>query len=250
MVKDNDSPKWYIWLNLFGFHAHFCPRVDGIRELQPYWHQIFSTWQVFPLLFKTCCVGGIPQDVSQWRQIKIFLKGRQHLSRYTFCRFFALSPVRDTSKVENHRILIVVVSLPAVNRFMSFIHVILVSIIGNVLPCELVLTTYTSWQDLKPVDEDAGLPELADADLLIWTGDLNYRIDLSYDDVINHIKKAQWDALLSRDQLRFEMANGRTFQGLREAAIRFSPTYKFDKWTSCELWIYSVYSKFNACCQT
>ncbi|CAM6081680.1 unnamed protein product [Calypogeia fissa] len=86
--------------------------------------------------------------------------------------------------------------------------------------------------DLNTIDEDAGLPELADADLLIWTGDLNYRIDLSYEEVISLIKKEQLDTLLLKDQLRYEMANGRTFQGLREGAIRFSPTYKFDKWTS------------------
>jgi hypothetical protein len=80
--------------------------------------------------------------------------------------------------------------------------------------------------------EDAQVPDLADADLVIWTGDLNYRIDLSYEEVINLIKEKEWDTLLLDDQLRNEMQIGRAFQGFREGAIKFQPTYKFDKYTS------------------
>lgn len=83
-------------------------------------------------------------------------------------------------------------------------------------------------QDSDPTSDDA--PELAEADLLIWTGDLNYRIDnMSYEETIGLIKKKAYDTLLSADQLRIEMASGRTFHGLREGHIKFPPTYKFDK---------------------
>lgn len=90
-------------------------------------------------------------------------------------------------------------------------------------------------QDSNALAEEAALPELADADLLIWTGDLNYRIEyLSFEEVVNLIAKRQWDDLLANDQLRFEMGYGRTFPGMREGAIRFPPTYKFDKGTTRE----------------
>ncbi|KAG6557250.1 hypothetical protein Mapa_001177 [Marchantia paleacea] len=82
--------------------------------------------------------------------------------------------------------------------------------------------------DSDPSSDDA--PELAEADLLIWTGDLNYRIDnMSYEETLGLIKKKAYDILLSADQLRIEMASGRTFHGLREGHIKFPPTYKFDK---------------------
>ncbi|KAL2634417.1 hypothetical protein R1flu_005896 [Riccia fluitans] len=82
--------------------------------------------------------------------------------------------------------------------------------------------------DSDPTTDDA--PELADADLLIWSGDLNYRIDnMSYEETVSLIRNKAYDVLLSSDQLRLEMANGRTFHGMREGPIKFPPTYKFDK---------------------
>lgn len=81
------------------------------------------------------------------------------------------------------------------------------------------------------VDTDPlGQPDLSEADLLIWLGDFNYRIDnLPYEEVIDAVRERKWDWLLANDQLRMEMAGGRAFQGMCEAAIDFPPTYKFDK---------------------
>ena len=74
------------------------------------------------------------------------------------------------------------------------------------------------------------MPEVSEADLLIWVGDFNYRLaDLSYADAINLINEKRYEILLEKDQLRAEMAAGRVFQGMREADILFPPTYKFDK---------------------
>lgn len=74
------------------------------------------------------------------------------------------------------------------------------------------------------------MPELSEADMLIWVGDFNYRLnDFSYRDAVDLIAHKQWDELLNKDQLRTEMKAGRVFQGMREAAICFPPTYKFDK---------------------
>lgn len=81
------------------------------------------------------------------------------------------------------------------------------------------------------------MPELSDADVLIWFGDFNYRIDVSYDQALKWISEKRYDKLLIRDQLRIEMTSGRTFPGMREADISFPPTYKFDRGTQGELFI-------------
>ncbi|XP_024524008.1 type II inositol polyphosphate 5-phosphatase 15 [Selaginella moellendorffii] len=77
---------------------------------------------------------------------------------------------------------------------------------------------------------EAVMPDLADADMIVWVGDFNYRIDdLAYEDAIDLISSRQWEVLLPKDQLRIEMTGGRVFQGMREGPLRFQPTYKFDK---------------------
>ncbi|KAJ7562619.1 hypothetical protein O6H91_03G077500 [Diphasiastrum complanatum] len=83
--------------------------------------------------------------------------------------------------------------------------------------------------DSEPAGENVS-PELSEADLLVWVGDLNYRIDeLSYEEAVNLISQERWKTLLGKDQLRTEMTAGRVFQGMREGAINFPPSYKFDK---------------------
>uniref|UniRef100_A0A2N9EHA8 Inositol polyphosphate-related phosphatase domain-containing protein n=1 Tax=Fagus sylvatica TaxID=28930 RepID=A0A2N9EHA8_FAGSY len=75
-----------------------------------------------------------------------------------------------------------------------------------------------------------GMPELSDADLVIFLGDFNYRIDdISYDEARDFISQRCFDWLRERDQLRTEMEAGNVFQGMREAVIMFPPTYKFER---------------------
>ncbi|XP_022744557.1 type II inositol polyphosphate 5-phosphatase 15 isoform X2 [Durio zibethinus] len=75
-----------------------------------------------------------------------------------------------------------------------------------------------------------GMPELSEADMVIFLGDFNYRLDgVSYDEARDFISQRSFDWLRERDQLRAEMEAGNVFQGMREAVITFSPTYKFDK---------------------
>ncbi|XP_031118495.1 type II inositol polyphosphate 5-phosphatase 15-like isoform X2 [Ipomoea triloba] len=74
------------------------------------------------------------------------------------------------------------------------------------------------------------LPELSEADMVVFLGDFNYRLDgISYDEARDFISQRCFDWLKERDQLHTEMEAGNVFQGMREAVIRFPPTYKFEK---------------------
>lgn len=74
------------------------------------------------------------------------------------------------------------------------------------------------------------MPELSDSDMVVFLGDLNYRLDgISYDEARDFISQRCFDWLRERDQLHTEMAAGNVFQGMREAVIRFPPTYKFER---------------------
>ncbi|PHT34340.1 hypothetical protein CQW23_26140 [Capsicum baccatum] len=73
-------------------------------------------------------------------------------------------------------------------------------------------------------------PELSEADMVVFLGDLNYRIaGISYDEARDFISQRIFDWLRERDQLRTDMDVGNVFQGMREAVMRFLPTYKFER---------------------
>ncbi|KAL6505147.1 Type I inositol polyphosphate 5-phosphatase 4 [Orobanche gracilis] len=64
-------------------------------------------------------------------------------------------------------------------------------------------------------------------DRIIWLGDLNYRISLSYRCAKSLVEMRNWRALLENDQLRIEQSHGRVFAGWNEGRIYFPPTYKY-----------------------
>jgi len=75
-----------------------------------------------------------------------------------------------------------------------------------------------------------GMPELSEADMVVFLGDFNYRLDdISYDEARDFVSQRCFDWLRERDQLRAEMEAGNVFQGMREAVITFPPTYKFER---------------------
>ncbi|KAL7145675.1 hypothetical protein ABFS83_07G102600 [Erythranthe nasuta] len=77
---------------------------------------------------------------------------------------------------------------------------------------------------------DEGRPDLAEADMVVFTGDFNYRLfGITYDEARDLVSQRSFDWLREKDQLRNEMKAGKVFQGMREALIRFPPTYKFEK---------------------
>ncbi|XP_031098170.1 type IV inositol polyphosphate 5-phosphatase 6-like [Ipomoea triloba] len=66
-------------------------------------------------------------------------------------------------------------------------------------------------------------------DRVIWLGDLNYRIALSYRSAKALVEMQNWRALLEKDQLRIEQRRGRVFVGWKEGKIYFPPTYKYSR---------------------
>ncbi|RAL40649.1 hypothetical protein DM860_006719 [Cuscuta australis] len=74
-----------------------------------------------------------------------------------------------------------------------------------------------------------GLPKsINDHDKIIWLGDLNYRINLSYEKARELISKKEWSKLAESDQLRRELKKGHVFDGWDEGIVNFAPTYKYD----------------------
>ncbi|KAL1559239.1 phosphoinositide 5-phosphatase [Salvia divinorum] len=72
-------------------------------------------------------------------------------------------------------------------------------------------------------------PDLAEADMIVFNGDFNYRLfGITYDETRDLVSQRSFDWLRQKDQLRAEMKAGKVFQGMREALVRFPPTYKFE----------------------
>ncbi|PWZ23248.1 Type I inositol polyphosphate 5-phosphatase 5 [Zea mays] len=72
------------------------------------------------------------------------------------------------------------------------------------------------------------VPEkIIDHDRIIWLGDLNYRVSLSYEETKTLLEDNEWDILLEKDQLAMERQAGRVFKGWKEGKIYFAPTYKY-----------------------
>ncbi|KAJ1400419.1 WD40/YVTN repeat-like-containing domain superfamily [Sesbania bispinosa] len=80
------------------------------------------------------------------------------------------------------------------------------------------------------VNSEEPKPELSEADMVVFFGDFNYRLfGISYDEARDFVSQRCFDWLREKDQLRAEMKAGKVFQGMREALIKFPPTYKFER---------------------
>ncbi|KAK9165721.1 hypothetical protein Scep_000912 [Stephania cephalantha] len=69
---------------------------------------------------------------------------------------------------------------------------------------------------------------ILDHERIIWLGDLNYRINLSYERVRELISRKEWFKLFEKDQLHRELKKGGAFDGWKEGTLNFSPTYKYE----------------------
>ncbi|XP_056215525.1 phosphatidylinositol 3,4,5-trisphosphate 5-phosphatase 2B-like isoform X2 [Falco biarmicus] len=64
---------------------------------------------------------------------------------------------------------------------------------------------------------------------LFWFGDLNYRLDMDVQDILAHITKKEFEALLAVDQLSLEREKNKVFLRFSEGDISFPPTYRYER---------------------
>ncbi len=62
---------------------------------------------------------------------------------------------------------------------------------------------------------------MRDVEMLVWAGDFNYRVDVSYADALSRIKAGQLDDLLHKVCLGFEVRIRLQLPGGRELRGRF-----------------------------
>uniref|UniRef100_A0A8C6K803 phosphoinositide 5-phosphatase n=1 Tax=Nothobranchius furzeri TaxID=105023 RepID=A0A8C6K803_NOTFU len=83
--------------------------------------------------------------------------------------------------------------------------------------------------------------------VVLWIGDLNYRIsDLEVDSVKELIIKKDFKTLHKNDQLKRQIDEEAVFNGFEEGAIDFQPTYKYD--TNSDDWDTSEKCRIPAWC--
>ncbi|XP_057450228.1 type IV inositol polyphosphate 5-phosphatase 7-like [Lotus japonicus] len=85
----------------------------------------------------------------------------------------------------------------------------------------------TRFPRVHGADNEKSPETILEHDRIIWLGDLNYRIALSYRTAKALVEMQNWRALLENDQLRIEQKRGRAFVGWNEGKIYFPPTYKY-----------------------
>ena len=73
-----------------------------------------------------------------------------------------------------------------------------------------------------------------DSDIWIFFGDLNFRVDMEYEEFSQYMKKgSSWDKLLDYDQfIKYKLASMDSMANIQEDTIKFPPTYKYVKYTN------------------
>nr|XP_046188201.1 phosphatidylinositol 3,4,5-trisphosphate 5-phosphatase 2A-like [Oncorhynchus gorbuscha] len=64
---------------------------------------------------------------------------------------------------------------------------------------------------------------------LFWLGDLNYRLDMDIQEILNYINRKEFDPLLKVDQLNQEREKNKVFLRFAEEEISYPPTYRYER---------------------
>ncbi|KAM6933414.1 phosphatidylinositol 3,4,5-trisphosphate 5-phosphatase 2A [Xenentodon cancila] len=64
---------------------------------------------------------------------------------------------------------------------------------------------------------------------LFWLGDLNYRLDMDIQEILNYINRKEFEPLLKVDQLNLEREKNKVFLRFVEEEISFPPTYRYER---------------------
>ncbi|CAF1369554.1 unnamed protein product [Adineta steineri] len=74
-----------------------------------------------------------------------------------------------------------------------------------------------------------GVDMTKSCDCVLWGGDLNFRINMSHNEVVELCKEQKYDQILENDEFRtHQKSSGGLYADFKEATIEFPPTYKFD----------------------
>eukprot|EP00347_Sterkiella_histriomuscorum_P006556 403352324 len=83
-------------------------------------------------------------------------------------------------------------------------------------------------RNLQFVNNISEKQNIFEHDVLLWCGDLNYRINSdNFQEVVDMIQQNKLYELRNLDQLKLEKAAGNVFGEFQEGKIKFPPTYKF-----------------------
>ncbi|WFD08289.1 hypothetical protein MVES1_003661 [Malassezia vespertilionis] len=94
----------------------------------------------------------------------------------------------------------------------------------NKIESEMSVDTFLLPNDVRNAFEQSSLR----FDHSFWCGDLNFRVNITRKHADWLIMNESYEHALEFDQLRTAMREGNAFQGFKEAAINFPPTYKYD----------------------
>lgn len=89
-------------------------------------------------------------------------------------------------------------------------------------------TTTMSEELIKSWDDKYTPSTIWDCGLLIWAGDLNYRLSLPSPNAKALALSGLYDDMVNADQLMMEMSTKRAFEDFTEGIITFAPSYKYD----------------------
>ncbi|XP_034778271.2 phosphatidylinositol 3,4,5-trisphosphate 5-phosphatase 2A isoform X2 [Acipenser ruthenus] len=64
---------------------------------------------------------------------------------------------------------------------------------------------------------------------LFWFGDLNYRLDMDIQEILNYINRKEFEPLLKVDQLNLEREKNKVFLRFAEDEISYPPTYRYER---------------------
>ncbi|XP_068122660.1 phosphatidylinositol 3,4,5-trisphosphate 5-phosphatase 2 isoform X2 [Hyperolius riggenbachi] len=64
---------------------------------------------------------------------------------------------------------------------------------------------------------------------LFWFGDLNYRLDMDVQEILNYISRKEFEPLLKVDQLNLEKEKNKIFLRFSEEEISYPPTYRYER---------------------
>lgn len=90
-------------------------------------------------------------------------------------------------------------------------------------------------RDILSVINDLVFPDgtgILDQDVVLWLGDMNFRVEMNRDHACKLIMDKNFAELLRYDQLLPRLRPGYPFCGFQEAQIGFAPTYKYDTGTN------------------